>query len=431
MKTEKIKGIKKPLKGSLEMPGDKSISHRAVILGALADGTTKISGFLEGDDCLNTVKIFQQMGVSIKQTGKSVTVKGVGLRGLKKPNTALNVGNSGTSFRLLLGVLAGQNFITKLTGDASIHKRPMDRVVLPLRQMGAKFSGDKAPIIVFPPAKKLRGISYTMPVASAQVKSAILLAGLYAKEKTTVVESHPTRDHTERMFENFGVKLTKKGSAIELPAGEKKIKASNVVVPGDMSAAAFFITAAAIVPKSTLTIKNICVNESRTGYLSALQKMGANITLKNKKMVSGEPVADIVVQYAPLKAAEFSGALVANMIDEIPILSIAASFAAGKTVIKDAQELRVKESDRIASIVEMLTKFGVKAEETKDGLIVHGDPERTISKKVSVNSYHDHRIAMSALVMGLCNEKETMVGDTTCIATSFPDFFTLLKKATK
>lgn len=431
MKIEKVKGIKKPLKGILEMPGDKSISHRAVILGALAEGVTKINGFLNGEDCLNTIKIFQQMGVSIKQNGKNLLVKGVGLRGLKKPNTALNVGNSGTSFRLLLGVLAGQNFITKLTGDASIHKRPMDRVVLPLRQMGAKFSGDKAPIIVFPPAKSLRGISYTMPVASAQVKSAILLAGLYAKEKTTIVESHPTRDHTERMLENFGVKLLKKGSAVELPSGDKKIKASSVTVPGDISAAAFFIAAAAIVPQSMLTIKNVCINESRTGFLQALQKMGSKITFKNKKTVSGEPVADIVVQYAPLKATEFSGALVANMIDEIPILSIVASFAAGKTVIKDAQELRVKESDRIASIIEMLGKFGVKAEETKDGLIIHGETQRKISKKVNINSYHDHRIAMSALIMGLCNDKETTVGDTACIATSFPEFISSIKKATK
>lgn len=428
MKTIKLKGTKKALKGALTLPGDKSISHRAVILGALADGVTKVSGFLNGDDCLNTVKIFQQMGVSIKHSGDSLTIKGAGLKGLKKPNTALNVGNSGTSFRLLLGVLAGQSFITKLTGDASIHKRPMDRVVLPLRQMGAKFSGDKAPIIIFPPAKNLRGITYTLPVPSAQVKSAILLAGLFAKEKTVVVESQPSRDHTERMLKNFGVKLIQKGNAVELPSGEKKVKATKVIVPGDLSAAAFFIAAASIVPKSSVLLKNICINETRTGFISALQKMGAKITFKNKKLVSGEPTADILVQQAPLKGTEFSGNIIVNMIDEIPILAVVASFAEGKTVIKDAQELRVKESDRIASIIEMLGKFGVKAEETKDGLIIHGNPNREISKKVTINSYHDHRIAMAALIMALRNEKETTVGDTACIATSFPNFQTYLKK---
>jgi 3-phosphoshikimate 1-carboxyvinyltransferase len=431
IKSIKIRGLKKPLQGTLTVLCDKSITHRAVILGSLASGVTKIANYLEGEDCLNTIKIFQQMGVNIKKTASQIVIKGVGLDGLQKPNTALNVGNSGTSFRLLLGVLAAQDFITKLNGDSSIQKRPMDRVVGPLRQMGAKFSGDKAPIIVFPSSKKIKGISYKLPVASAQVKSAILLAGLYANNKTTVIETVPSRDHTERMLKVFGSKITQKNLMISLPAGEKKLKGTTIKVPGDISAAAFFIAAALIIPKSKLTIKNVGVNPTRTGFISALQQMGGNIVLKNKKVINGEPVADIVVQYSTLQGKEFSGDIIVSMIDEIPILAVVASFATGKTIISNAEELRVKESDRIATITDMLTKFGVKVTEKKDGMIIEGLEQRVLNKKVVISSHHDHRIAMASIIFGLANQKETAVNDITCIATSFPGFTELLKKAIK
>lgn len=425
----KITGVKKPLKGTIAVPGDKSISHRAVMFGALAEGVTTIHGFLESEDCLNTMRNFKRMGVTFEEKKDTLVVHGVGLNGLKKPGKALDVGNSGTSFRLMTGILSGQNFITKLTGDASIQKRPMKRVVDPLKTMGGRFSGENAPLIIFP--GKLKGMTHNLSVPSAQVKSALILAGLYASGKTTVVEEAPTRDHTERMLKAFGADLTVtnvgKKSKIVLAPG-KKLKGQTVSVPGDISSSAFFIVAALIVPGSKITIKNIGINPTRTGLIEVLKSMGALITVKNKKTVSGEPVADLEVKYSELKGITIEGDTVVRMIDEIPIFSVAAACAKGQTIIKDAEELRVKESDRIQTTYEMLQSFGVTVEEKPDGLIITGVPGFKVDKKVKVNAYFDHRIAMSAAIMGLLNKKETTISDDACIATSFPGFLEHLDK---
>jgi 3-phosphoshikimate 1-carboxyvinyltransferase len=429
----KIKGVKKGLKGTLVLPGDKSISHRAVILGALAEGSTQIKGFLQGEDCLNTLKNFSRMGVKYTQKGNDVVIEGVGLKGLAKPNKALDVGNSGTAFRLMTGVLSGQSFITKLTGDASIQKRPMKRVIDPLKKMGGRFSGEAAPLIVFP--GKIHGITYELAVPSAQVKSAVLLAGLYADQTTTIIESAPTRDHTERMLKAFGLELkiqpgAKKGSQkIILPASkERKLKGITVTVPTDISSAAFFIVAALIVPNSKLVLKNVGVNPTRTGLLDVLIEMGAQIKLKNKKIVSGEPIADIEVESSSLKAISVTGDTVVRMIDEIPIFAVAAACAEGVTTISSAEELRVKESDRIKAIHDLLKAFGISSTEKPDGLVITGKPKFSADKIIRINSHYDHRIAMSGLILGLLNKKETTVSDDKCIETSFPGFLEYLTK---
>jgi 3-phosphoshikimate 1-carboxyvinyltransferase len=435
----KITGAKKGLRGTLTMPGDNSISHRAVILAALADGKTEISGFLRGQDCLHTLKIFKMMGVECRDKKDKLLIKGRGLKGLRKPDGQMDVGNSGTAFRLLAGVLAGQDFTAKLTGDESIQRRPMRRVIEPLHRMGAEFNGDKAPLVIVnnKNTKQLMGIAYESPVASAQVKSAILLAGLYARGETSVTEPALSRDHTERMFKTFGVKL----KTATLPNGKYKVTLPNskpklkgglkIKIPGDFSAAAFFIVAALIVPGSKLLLKNVGVNPTRTGLLDVLKKMGAKITWQNKKMLSGEPVADLQIVHSPLKAVEVGGDLLLRMIDEAPIFAVAASLAKGRTVVKNAEELRVKESDRIKTVVEMLKSFGVSAAETSDGFAIDGDPDLQIAAPVKINSHYDHRIAMSAAVLGLLNQKETTITDDKCIETSFPGFAALLQKAVK
>ena len=431
----KIKGVKKGLRGTITMPGDKSISHRAAILGALAKGKTEITGFLRSEDCLNTLRNLKMMGIDYTEKKDKLIINGKGLQGLKKPGKALDVGNSGTSFRLLTGVLAGQEFITKLTGDASIQKRPMKRVVDPLRKMGGRFSGENAPLIIFP--GKLKGLSYESPIASAQVKSALLLAGLYANGVTSVAEKILSRDHTERMLKAFGVKVKIETLAsgkykVTMPSGSRALKGGlKITVPGDLSSAAFFIVAALLVPGSKLTIKNIGVNPARTGILDVLKKMGAKITLKNKKIISGEPVADIEVAYSALKAVEIGGELLIRSIDEVPILAAAAALAKGKTVIKDAAELRVKESDRIKAICGMLQAFAVPIKETADGLIIEGRPGFNMAKNIKVDTHFDHRIAMSAAVLGLLNKKETVIADDKCIDTSFPQFAETLAKVLK
>ncbi|MDR2431089.1 MAG: 3-phosphoshikimate 1-carboxyvinyltransferase [Candidatus Margulisbacteria bacterium] len=431
----RIKGTKKSLRGSLAMPGDKSISHRAVMLAALADGRTEIGGFLRGEDCLNTLKNFKMMGVDYIEKKDKLLIKGRGLKGLQKPGKALDVGNSGTAFRLMTGILAGQEFITKLTGDASIQKRPMKRVVEPLRKMGGRFSGESAPLIIFP--GKLKGLNYESPIASAQVKSALLLAGLYASGAVSVTEKVLSRDHTERMLKNFGVKLKTDTSVsgkykVTLPAGRHKLRGGlKIAVPGDFSSAAFFIVAALLVPGSKITLKNIGVNPARAGLIDVLKKMGARLALKNKKIVSGEPVADIEAAYSPLKGTTVDGALIVRLIDEVPVLAAAAALAQGRTVIKDAGELRVKESDRLKSICALLSAFGFKAGETADGLIIDGSPGRQISKNIKIDPAYDHRIAMTAAVLGLLNQKETLISADKCIETSFPRFEQALLGALK
>ncbi|MDR1998289.1 MAG: 3-phosphoshikimate 1-carboxyvinyltransferase [Candidatus Margulisbacteria bacterium] len=431
----KIKGTAKGLLGTITMPGDKSISHRAVILGALAEGRTEISGFLRAGDCLNTLKNFKMMGLDYEEKKDRLIIKGKGLAGLQKPGKALDVGNSGTAFRLMTGVLAGQKFITKLTGDASIQKRPMQRVVEPLRKMGGRFSGESAPLIIFP--GKLKGLSYESPVASAQVKSSLLLAGLYASGVTSVTEKILSRDHTERMFKLFGVKLKTDLLAsgkykVSLPAGQHKLRGGvKITVPGDLSSAAFFIVAALLVPGSKLTVKNVGVNPTRTGLLDILKKMGARLTLSNKKIVSGEPVADITAEHSALKGLEISGELTVRAIDELPVLAVAAALAKGRTVIKDAAELRVKESDRIKAVGEMLRAFAVPVEETADGLLITGNPGLRPEQNIKINTYYDHRIAMAAAVLALLNKKETTISDDKCIETSFPQFEETLRRVLK
>ncbi|MDR2429273.1 MAG: 3-phosphoshikimate 1-carboxyvinyltransferase [Candidatus Margulisbacteria bacterium] len=435
----KITGAKKGLRGALTVPGDKSISHRAVILAALASGKTEISGFLRGQDCLHTLKNFKMMGVECQDKKGKLIIKGRGLKGLRKPDGQMDVGNSGTAFRLLAGVLAGQDFTAKLTGDESIQKRPMGRVIEPLHRMGAEFNGDKAPLVIVnnKNTKQLIGIAYESPLASAQVKSAILLAGLYARGETSITEPALSRDHTERLFKTFGVKLRTTAlpngkHKIVLPNGKHKLKSGlKIKIPGDFSAAAFFIVAALIVPGSKLLLKNVGVNPTRTGLLDVLKKMGAKITLQNKKMLSGEPVADLQIAHSPLKAVEVGGELLVRMIDEAPIFAVAAALANGRTAVKNAGELRVKESDRIKTVVEMLKNFGVSAAETDDGFVIDGNPALQIAAPVKINSHYDHRIAMSAAILGLLNQKETTITDDKCIETSFPGFAELLKKAVK
>ena len=401
-----------PLRGEITVPGDKSISHRAVMLGALASGTTHITGFLMGEDCLSTIDCFRKMGVSIDVSDKEVVVEGVGLHGLTAPKSELYTGNSGTTTRLLSGILAGQSFTSTMNGDASIQKRPMGRVMKPLREMGASMH-----------PSELHGIEYRLPVASAQLKSAILLAGLYAEGQTTVIEPAPSRDHTERMFRALGVEIETNGNVITLEPPED-LHAVDIAVPADISSAAFFLVAGAIVPGSELTIRNVGVNPTRTGILDVLRSMGADITESNFRD-DAEPVCDLTVRYSRLHGTEIGGAIIPRLIDELPVISVAAAFAEGETVIRDAQELKVKESNRIASMVAELTKAGVDVEETDDGMIVRGGAK---PHGAAFETYKDHRIAMSLAVLGLAAEGASRIDEPEVVAISYPDFFTTLEK---
>ncbi|MCB6366984.1 3-phosphoshikimate 1-carboxyvinyltransferase [Intestinibacillus massiliensis] len=411
-----------PLRGEITVPGDKSISHRAVMFGALAKGTTHITGFLMGEDCLSTIDCFRKMGVQIEVTEREVIVHGVGLHGLKAPTADLYTGNSGTTTRLLCGILAGQDFSCRMSGDASIQKRPMGRVIKPLREMGAQIDGvdgNFCPLTLG--GGKLHGIRYPLPVASAQLKSAILLAGLYADGETAVIEPAPSRDHTERMLRALGVKVVTDGNVITLtPPAE--LSAQDIAVPADISSAAFFLVAGCIVPGSELTIRNVGVNPTRTGILDVLRDMGANITMSNIKD-GAEPVCDLTVRYSHLHGAEISGGIIPRLIDELPVLAVAAAFAEGETVIRDAQELKVKESNRIAAMVTELSKAGANVSETADGMVVRGGAPL---HGASFDTYNDHRIAMSMAVCALaCGGKSTIL-DPGVVAISYPSFFDTL-----
>ena len=422
------------------VPGDKSISHRAMLLAALAEGESEIHNVLAAEDCLNTADCLRAMGVGIHHSilKGDMTVKGVGLHGLQAPGAMLDCGNSGTAMRLLLGVLSGQPFSATLTGDASLQKRPMNRVMLPLRMMGAKFSGlereDRTGALnLFPPigvqgSSKLKGITYELPMASAQVKSAILLAGLFSKEPTTVIEPEPTRDHTERMLMGMGLKLdvltVGHGKKITLHPGP--LHTIRIEVPGDISAAAFWLVAASILPGSRLIIRDVGLNPTRTGVLDVLKSMGADFFTEKVRTVCGETVGDICIKATQLKATTIAGALIPRLIDEIPILAVAAACAQGETIIKDAQELRVKESDRIKTVVSQLLKMGVNIRETEDGMIIQGDMHAIKGGRVS--SHGDHRIAMSCAILGLLGQGPTVIEDTACIATSYPSFERTLRK---
>lgn len=411
-----IQKIKKAV-GQIKVPGDKSISHRAVMLGSLANGVTEISGFLKGADCLSTIDCFRKMGIDIDINGENVTVHGNGLRGLKKPDEMLYTGNSGTTTRLLCGILAGQNFDTSITGDASIQKRPMGRVVKPLSMMGAKIENEYCPLYIT--GTKLHGINYKMPVASAQVKTAIILAGLYADGETVIHEIEKSRDHTELMLSAMGADLTVDNLDITVkPTND--LTAVNVDVPGDISSAAFFLVLGAIMPNSQITVTNVGINPTRTGIINVLKDMGADITLENVHTSAGETVADITVRSSSLKGTTVGGDIIPRLIDELPIIAVAAVFADGQTVIKDAQELKVKETNRIRAVVDEFNKCGIDITETDDGMIINGGKS---IHGADFKTYGDHRMAMSLTVLAQLANGESTLDDSDCACVSYPTFF--------
>ena len=411
-----IQKIKKAV-GQIKVPGDKSISHRAVMLGSLANGVTEISGFLKGADCLSTIDCFRKMGIDIDINGENVTVHGNGLRGLKKPDEMLYTGNSGTTTRLLCGILAGQNFDTSITGDASIQKRPMGRVVKPLSMMGAKIENEYCPLYIT--GTKLHGIDYKMPVASAQVKTAIILAGLYADGETVIHEIEKSRDHTELMLSAMGADLTVDNLDITVkPTND--LTAVNVDVPGDISSAAFFLVLGAIMPNSQITVTNVGINPTRTGIIDVLKDMGADITLENVHTSAGETVANITVRSSSLKGTTVGGDIIPRLIDELPIIAVAAVFADGQTVIKDAQELKVKETNRIRAVVDEFNKCGIDITETDDGMIINGGKS---VHGADFKTYGDHRMAMSLTVLAQLADGESTLDDSDCACVSYPTFF--------
>ena len=421
--SESCKNNRRSLRGDIRVPGDKSISHRSIMLGAIAEGTTYISGFLEGEDALATLNSFKAMGVNIIGPYKGeVSVHGVGMNGLSSPKDPLYLGNSGTSVRLLAGLLSGQNFDTTLVGDDSLSIRPMGRVVDPLTLMGANISSKDGLLpLQIKGGDSLTGLNYHLPMASAQVKSAILLAGLYADGETSITEPAPTRDHTERMLSGFGYTVEKNDSKISIFGGGK-LRSCSIDVPADISSAAFFMVAASIVPGSDIVLRHVGINPTRTGVIDILKLMGADITVSNMKDVGGEPVGDIRIRYTELNGIEIPVNLVPLAIDEFPVILVAASFAAGTTVLKGAEELRVKESDRIQAMVDGLNLIGVDIEGTADGAIVNGALVNSQINEIEVNSFHDHRIAMAFAVAGLRVESKLVINDCDNVATSFPNF---------
>lgn len=417
---------KKSFNKSITVPGDKSISHRAVMFGSIASGDTVIKGFLNGEDCLSTVGCFRDMGINIEMDGEKVIVHGKGLNGLSAPKNTLNVGNSGTTLRLMSGILSAQPFTSTLTGDDSIKKRPMDRVAKPLTLMGAdikSLSPDKilAPVTIT--GKPLKGINYTLPVASAQVKSAIILASLYADGETVIVEPEATRDHTEIMLSFMGADIKKDGSRI-ICHPVKELYAKDITVPGDISSAAYFMIAAAICKNACITVKNVGINPTRTGIITVLENMGADISVTNARTINGEPVGDITVKSSELNAAVIEGDIIPKLIDEIPVIAVAAAMAEGTTVIKDAQELKVKESNRIKTTADELSKFGIDITETDDGLIIKG---KTSLKGAVTESHNDHRIAMACAIAALAAEGQSTINGSDCVDISFPGFFKMLE----
>lgn len=404
-------------RGTISVPGDKSVSHRAVMLGSLAKGVTEISGFLKGADCLSTIDCFRSMGIDIIEKDDKIIVHGKGLYGLKKPQNTLYTGNSGTTTRLLCGILAAQDFDTSITGDASIQKRPMGRVTKPLSLMGAKIENEYCPLQIT--GTKLHGIDYNMTVASAQVKTALILAGLYAEGKTVIHEITKSRDHTELMLGAMGADITVDGLDITVRPG-RELSAQNIEVPGDISSAAFFMVLGAIMPNSEITITNVGINPTRTGIIDVLTGMGADISIENKRTSAGESVADITVRSSKLTGTTVGGDIIPRLIDELPIIAVAAVFAEGETVIKDAQELKVKETNRIRAVVSEFTKCGIDITETDDGMIIRG------SKPIhgaDFITYGDHRMAMSLTVLAQMADGESTLDDADCACVSYPTFF--------
>lgn len=419
------------LKGTLTVPGDKSISHRAIMFGSLAEGTTIIHGFLKGADCLSTINCFRKMGISIEEKEDTIYVHGKGLHGLHKPEETLDVGNSGTTTRLISGILAGQNFDTVLSGDASLNSRPMGRIMKPLSMMGADITSIHdtgcAPLSI--KGRSLNAIHYDSPVASAQVKSCVLLAGLYANGKTSVTEPALSRDHTERMLRSFGANIVSDKNTCTITPPET-LHGQHIEVPGDISSAAFFIVAALITPNSEITINNVGINDTRAGILKVCQDMGADITLLNAREEGGEPVADLLVKTSSLRGTIVEGDIIPALIDELPVIALMACFAKGQTIIKDAHELRVKESDRIAIMTENLGAMGADIIDTDDGFIINSRSDNTIPALhgASINCSMDHRIAMTFAIAGLNADGETIITDSDCVDVSYPGFFTQLEQ---
>ncbi len=410
-----------PLRGELAVPGDKSISHRAVMLGALAKGTTSVTNFLKGADCLSTISCFEKMGIEIEQLPSEILIHGKGLHGLNAPETILDAGNSGTTTRLLSGILAGQAFCTTLTGDTSIQKRPMTRIITPLSQMGGKIESLSdngcAPLKIT--GHPLKPIHYLSPVSSAQVKSCVLLAGMYADGITKVTEPYLSRNHSELMLRSFGADVISEGTTAAI-TGNPVLEGQNVIVPGDISSAAYFIAAGLLIPGSEILIKDVGINPTRDGILKVCADMGADIQLLNKREYGKEPVADILVKHSELKATVIEGALIPTLIDELPMLAVMAAFAQGTTVIRDAQELKVKESNRLDIIVQHLSAMGADIIPTEDGMEIHGGKPL---KGAVLDSYMDHRIAMSFAVAGMAADGETEILNASCVDISYPEFY--------
>lgn len=414
----------KPMKSmnkTIQIPGDKSISHRAVMFNSIAKGSAKITGFLMGDDCLSTIRCFKELGVDIEVNGDEVTIHGNGLKGLLEPKNLLDVGNSGTTMRLMSGILAGQDFNSKVDGDSSIRKRPMNRVFGPLRLMNANFKEEFAPFEVI--GSKLSGMEYTLPVASAQVKSAIILASLYANSKTVIHETLATRDHTEIMLSKLGAKIdvAKNGCGniiTSYPVDE--LIANDIHVPGDISSSAFWLVAGLILDNSRIVVENVGINPTRTGIIDALVQMGGRIELVNRRNVGGEEVADIIASSSELHGIEIGGDIIPRMIDEIPIFAVAGLFAKGETVIKDAEELKVKESNRIKSMTAELLKLGGDVTETKDGMIIKGGNPLN---PAYLDTYMDHRVAMSLAIAALKTSGKSYINNPECVTISYPQFF--------
>lgn len=417
------------LKGEVQIPGDKSISHRAVMLGSIARGTTEISHFLNGADCLSTIHCFQKMGIEIEQSKDLVLVHGRGLRGLKAPQGILDTGNSGTTTRLICGILSGQNFSSVLSGDDSLNSRPMKRIMDPLNQMGARITSIQdnncAPLRIEPGT--LHGIRYVSPVASAQVKSSVLLAGLYADSPVSVTEPVLSRNHTELMLGSFGADISSElhadGSATASVSPCAELYGQKIQVPGDISSAAYFIAAGLLVPGSRLLVKNVGINPTRAGFLEICRKMGADIGYLNRQCQGGEETADLLVTPKPLTGTVIEGAVIPSLIDEIPILAVMAAFAEGTTVIRDAAELKVKETNRIQTVTENLLAMGAEIIPTEDGMIIHGTGAL---KGTQIQSHLDHRIAMAFSVAALAAEGTTTILDSQCVDISYPGFFAQL-----
>ncbi len=417
------------LRGELSVPGDKSISHRALMFASLAQGTSRVRGLLRGEDCLATLKAFQQLGIEIEEAAEDeLLVRGRGLTGLREAADVIDCGNSGTTMRLMSGILAAQPFFSVLSGDQYLRRRPMKRIIDPLTAMRARIlgreGGTKAPLAIA--GGGLQPLEYRSPLASAQVKSAVLLAGMQLEGVTTVYEPHLSRDHSERMLRGFGAELESFDGGARV-TGPVALQAQDVGVPGDISSAAFFLVAGAIVPGAELLIKNVGVNPTRSGVIDILIRMGADIRLLNRREISGEPVADLLVAGSRLKGIEISGDVIPRAIDELPVLSVAAAYAEGETTIRDAAELRVKETDRIAAMCETLGTLGVNIEPLEDGLRIVGRDQPTGGR---VSSFGDHRIAMSLAVAGLRATGGVEIGDTSCTETSFPGFWRLLERVT-